>query len=170
MTFLPSPPSPNIHTITKPLCMHWSHTVCPHCPPLLLTSPTHLPHRVRASQAPGSPPALVHSHTPQDSAPTGPTACLLRDCSLVISSKKPPHLPQDPSTWASPLGPLRIPSSACLSDSPRDVSSLRTGTMDNCVPGKMCSHHFQKAQASRLGHPAHWTLNIKAARPLVDPA
>ena len=81
-----------------------------------------------------------------------------------------PHLPQDPSTWASPLGPLRIPSSACLSDSPRDVSSLRTGTMDNCVPGKMCSHHFQKAQAYRLGHPAHWTLNIKAARPLVDPA
>ena len=69
---------------------------------------------------------------------------------MVISSKKPPICPRTQVLGPLPWGPFAYPHPICLSDSSRDMSSLRTGTMDNCVPGKMCNYHFQKAQASGL--------------------
>lgn len=72
---------------------------------------------------------------------------------MVISSKKPPICPRTQVPGPLPWGPCAYPHPVCLSDSSGDVNSLRTETMDNCVPGKMCNYHFQKAQTSRLGRP-----------------
>lgn len=130
----------------------WSLLPLPSPPPDLPHSPP-----TQDQSFSGTRPSASLDATPiptQNLAPTGPAAPLLRDCSLVISSKKPPICPRTQVPGPLPRGPCAYPHPVCLSDSSRDVSSLRTETMDNCVPGKMCNYHFQKAQTSRLGCPA----------------
>lgn len=65
---------------------------------------------------------------------------------MVISSKKPPTCPRTQVPGPLPWGPCAQPHPVCLSDSSGDVSSLRTETMVNCVPGKMCNYHFPDLQ------------------------